>query len=227
PEMDAYFQRDREIAYFRTADECIERIHYYLAHSAERRTIARAAQQRVEREHLYAHRAAVMVEQIRALPPRPVTTRPVRATTSRPATVLYVLHNIAGKPPYGGAELHTQDTMESLSSRFTPAVYYPDMVVPHAGRMILRRKGHNRTIEFPAPLNPHRFDDPQREQAFAEILEREGVDLVHFMHFLRHPFSLIEVARRQGVPSVVTLHDYFAVCPRFNLLDADLRFCWA
>jgi spore maturation protein CgeB len=51
------FETDREIVTYRTAEECIDLIRYYLEHDAEREAIARAGQQRTLREHTYWHRA--------------------------------------------------------------------------------------------------------------------------------------------------------------------------
>jgi len=222
PELDKYFTRDREIAYFGSADGCVSRIRHFLRHSEARQRIARAAQQRAEREHLYEHRAHVLLDRLRAVAPVPRRAR----SNGRRVNVLFVLHNVAGKPPYGGSELHTRSTMASLPPRFRSLVYYPDMAVPGARKMVLECDGVEKSSALPQPFDADRFFDIEREHVFARILERERIDLVHFMHFLHHPFSLLEVAQRHGAATVVTLHDYFVLCPRFNLLDANGRFCW-
>jgi spore maturation protein CgeB len=56
------FEPDREVATYRTSDECAELIDYYIAHDAERDAIARAGQRRTLREHSYDQRMQELVD---------------------------------------------------------------------------------------------------------------------------------------------------------------------
>ncbi len=59
------FEPDAEIVTYRTADECVEKVNYLLEHEAERRSIARAGQQRTLRDHTFDKRAVRLNEIIR------------------------------------------------------------------------------------------------------------------------------------------------------------------
>jgi spore maturation protein CgeB len=50
------FEVGKEVVAYRTAEECVKLIRYYLEHEEERSQIARAGQERTLREHTYAHR---------------------------------------------------------------------------------------------------------------------------------------------------------------------------
>ena len=54
--MERYYAPDREIVFYRTTDELVEKTKYYLAHDAERGAIAAAGRARTLREHTYEHR---------------------------------------------------------------------------------------------------------------------------------------------------------------------------
>lgn len=56
------FEPGKEVACYRDANECIEKIKYYLQHDNERQTIARAGQERTLREHTYYHRMEELVD---------------------------------------------------------------------------------------------------------------------------------------------------------------------
>jgi glycosyltransferase involved in cell wall biosynthesis len=60
---------------------------------------------------------------------------------------------------------------------------------------------------------------------FARVIRQRRPDVVHFQEFAGHPWSLIDVADRMGVANVVTLQDYYAVCPTFKLLDHQGKVC--
>jgi hypothetical protein len=51
------FELDREVAVFRSHEECFEKGRWLLEHPIERNALARAGQERVLREHTFAHRA--------------------------------------------------------------------------------------------------------------------------------------------------------------------------
>ena len=56
------FQVGTEVVTYRDADDCIEKIEYYLSHEEERACIAKAGQQRTLHEHTYAHRMRELLD---------------------------------------------------------------------------------------------------------------------------------------------------------------------
>jgi hypothetical protein len=62
PEM---FVPGKEIVVYRSPQECVDMIHYYLSHDTERAAIATAGQQRTLREHNYFNRMHELVDLIR------------------------------------------------------------------------------------------------------------------------------------------------------------------
>jgi hypothetical protein len=67
--------------------------------------------------------------------------------------------------------------------------------------------------------------EPRVEALFAEVMAEFRPDVVHVQEVAGLPTSLLDVARELGVPTVVTLQDYFFLCPSFRLLDPEGRVC--
>jgi len=65
PDLHELFEPGKEVVAYRSAEECVELIRYYLDHDDEREAIARAGQQRTLREHTYYHRMQELVEIVR------------------------------------------------------------------------------------------------------------------------------------------------------------------
>jgi hypothetical protein len=59
------FEVGKELVAYRSPEECVELIQYYLAHDEERDAIARAGQERTCREHTYAKRMNELVDLVR------------------------------------------------------------------------------------------------------------------------------------------------------------------
>jgi glycosyltransferase involved in cell wall biosynthesis len=66
----------------------------------------------------------------------------------------------------------------------------------------------------------------QAEQAFTEVLREWKPDVVHFQHLVNHSLRLPTIAARAGVASLLTLHDFWLLCPQINLLDHRQRISW-
>jgi glycosyltransferase involved in cell wall biosynthesis len=60
---------------------------------------------------------------------------------------------------------------------------------------------------------------------FAVLLERERPDVVHVQHVIGVSAGVLAVARRAGVPVVMTLHDYWFHCPRGQRMTPRLHLC--
>jgi glycosyltransferase involved in cell wall biosynthesis len=69
------------------------------------------------------------------------------------------------------------------------------------------------------------FLNPDIEQAFQLFLDRVGPDVVHFQHVMSLSYRLVGQARRGGVPTVLTLHDYWFICSNSQLIWPDAQVC--
>ncbi|MFH1330217.1 MAG: glycosyltransferase [Actinomycetota bacterium] len=130
--------------------------------------------------------------------------------------VLYVVHHRLWAGVIGGTELHLSDLITALGDRADPVVLSFD----GAGRGTVQwRPDTDTLLEF--PLDMGSTPDPA---AWVDRLLATGVDLVHLQHTMWAPLpvvgALLDAASRRDLPVAWTLHDYFALCPGAQLLDA-------
>jgi len=152
---------------------------------------------------------------------------PVGPAASR-KRVLVVSHNTTGVAPYGGVEVYQESVRLALADQFEFWFYTPDRSAKPFGKAYCLRDENLQLVEtvaFPDGLNPDLLTCPQREAAFSDLLRRYGIELVHFQHLIGHPLSLPLLTRPMGVQSVLSLHDYYAICSRFNLIDYRGSYC--
>jgi hypothetical protein len=57
------------------------------------------------------------------------------------------------------------------------------------------------------------------------VLAAIGIDRVHIHHVHGLPQAVLDLSQRLGCPHDVTIHDYFAACPNYHMLDASGRYC--
>lgn len=63
------------------------------------------------------------------------------------------------------------------------------------------------------------------ESKFLEILEGVKPDVAHIHHLLFLSVGIIREIKKRNIPIVVTLHDYWLICPNGQLLKSNLRLC--
>ncbi len=69
------------------------------------------------------------------------------------------------------------------------------------------------------------FYHPPIGEWFANYLHDTGADLVHVHSCYLLSVSVVHAARQAGVPTVVSLHDYWFLCPRITLSRPDGSLC--
>ncbi len=203
---------------------------------AERARLARAATRVLRRRHPEFFPAVAQF--IRDDPLAPLRARvvaalgPPRRVRARPDTILHVVH---GWPPYNhaGVEQYAWWLALRQAAERDVAVYAR---IADGGRAtgealeLLDRGGVRVRLvvnDFVDrnPLARSSLGNRVLERDFARYLDEVRPDLVHVHHLAGHCVTLLDVAARRRVPIVHHLHDWWSVCPRANLLDAEVRLC--
>lgn len=73
--------------------------------------------------------------------------------------------------------------------------------------------------------HPFNHENPAATVAFMRYLEERQPDVVHFHSLQGFGGGLVTAARGLGIPTVVTMHDFWWFCGRQFLVDPDLRPC--
>ena len=148
-----------------------------------------------------------------------------------------ILHVGSGFRPLrrGGLVAYVDDLMDEQARRghevsyFFSGRYYPWLRRPRLRRW---RRGPVQMLEVVgSPLYDHggqpelELAEPRIERMFERELARVRPDVVHVQELAGLPSSLIQIAGRGRVPTVMTLQDYFPLCSTFKLLDSNGRVC--
>lgn len=131
-------------------------------------------------------------------------------------TVLMISHARGG-----GTARHEQEEAERLMAEAGLATVY------------LRPSRLKRKVSLSSPeiLELPNLDGLplERDGLLLDLLRSLGLKEVHLHHLADHAPEMAEWlpewCEQLGVPLKVTLHDYYMVCPRINLVDASGRYC--
>jgi glycosyltransferase involved in cell wall biosynthesis len=152
-----------------------------------------------------------------------------------------ILHVGWGFRPWRGGGLisYAEDVMEAQAARGDDIAYffagrrYPLMRRPRLHRWHRRGVAMLEIVSSPIPIGLDRgtrvpdldLEEPATERLFAETVAAFTPDVVHVQELLGVPSSIVDIAHGAGVPVVMTLQDYFPLCPTLKLFDADGQAC--
>lgn len=141
--------------------------------------------------------------------------------------VLMVTH-----PWGGGTEKNVRELIFAFQNEMDPCPFEFRIATLTDSGIHLERFTQNANIEeffFPYSFsvssnNVSSFKSPMDQ--LLRIVEVFSIDMIHFHHFV---FSgdILEIVPHIAIPYVVTLHDYYSICPTVNLLNTDGNFCYA
>jgi GT2 family glycosyltransferase/glycosyltransferase involved in cell wall biosynthesis len=144
--------------------------------------------------------------------------------------VKLLLAHQAYPPAGGGAEVYTEALARRLARAHEVLVLHP---AREAGRPDLEISESRRDGVRLFALNNRRPDaegfeayrDARVTVALARLLDDLRPDLLHAGHLNGLSTGLVFEARRRGIPTVLTLHDFWPACPLGQLLNLQLEVC--
>ena len=179
----------------------------------------------IDADPLRSSRARVVdeVERHQGLPPKSLTS-----------TRLSVLHVVHGWPPFdvGGTENYARDLAREQTRRHDVAAFTR---IAEGNRLTgdcIAYLDHGIRVRFVVnnfdrrnPISRNALKNRQFERELARFVEQVNPDLVHVHHLAGHCASLMGVVARQHIPIVYQVQDWWGLCARANLWNADNALC--
>jgi glycosyltransferase involved in cell wall biosynthesis len=128
-----------------------------------------------------------------------------------------------------GAELYTYYLSKELIKRNEVYLFYADRDCKKEDYSL--RRGFLDGIPFLEVTNnntelKNSYSNPHIDKVFEDLVEEFKPDIIHFQHLLNLSVNLVTIANKKGIPSVMTLHEYWLMCPRWGQrLKKDLTQC--
>lgn len=148
-------------------------------------------------------------------------------TANGKKNILYALHSdfrIDAEDHIGGTQLHVRDLTMGLEGDYNVFVMARDGVF-----LRLTAYADGRTLSLKYPIGPRpafqQFGSERCAKLIRSILLAFSIDLVHVHQVKDISFDVFHVAKALGLPLVVTLHDFYYICPTVTLLQNGDTYC--
>jgi len=143
--------------------------------------------------------------------------------------VLKVIH---GYPPYymAGSEVYTYNLCNELKKRVNISIFtrIEDIFSPlyqikqstDSGIRIIRVNKPKRDYTF-----RDKYIDKKLGKIFERYLQQINPDIVHIGHLSHLTVLIVDIVKKYNIPIIFTLHDYWMICVRGQLIRGDKELC--
>ena len=141
--------------------------------------------------------------------------------------LFFLLHSdfrVDSQDNVGGTQFHVKD----LVSRFR--ILFNVFVASRDGDSLaytIYTEDCEKTLKYfigPRKAFPV-FHDVEISKILRNILSGFHIDLIHVQHVVSLSFDIFGIAREMKIPVILTLHDYYYICPTTNLFSCDNERC--
>ena len=125
----------------------------------------------------------------------------------------------------GGARQATLDQLKSLEEKYDSFL----LLSTTADLKLYQQKNGELAPIAEWPLKSRwkvtEFSREDYRAIFYQILVEFDIELIQIQHFLGFTFDLPAIARALHIPVIVSIHDFYLVCPTIHLMDDQKQFC--
>lgn len=139
--------------------------------------------------------------------------------------ILFLIHDWSDiKKNVGGTTLHCKDIIYKLRVKYNFFVLAPEkqtyVLYSYFGDTEKRIE-----LSFLNNIDLHSFYNKNYRNMLSILIDALDIKVVHVHHMINHYFDIIDVCKDKNVKSIITLHDFYCLCPTVNLLYNAKEYC--
>ena len=204
-------------------DQVITILESILKDSDLRNSYSLGAQNFTLENHLYEHRVKKILEKFQYLCSLDVASDDSLDVRCKPS-VLHIAHNHKSFGAWGGTEVYIEEIISATSSNYNHFVLAPTK----DGNVALINYKFGKSFCKVYDIKIGRrdaFEDPCIEKLLSQVVCSHNISIVHIHHLLHWPLVFPLRLKALGCKIVYTMHDYYALCHKWLLMDHHNEYC--
>lgn len=148
--------------------------------------------------------------------------------------ILFILHSSPTANIRGGVEEHINDLINN--DKFTKNFEKIYLLFPsqqltqiHNSYSLVQVKTSQikttKIIRITNEVTKLSYKNSELSSHLKKIILAASIDIVHAHHILSYPLNIPLIVKQSGAKLVISIHDYFLICPQFNFIDYKNQFC--
>ena len=127
----------------------------------------------------------------------------------------------------GGTALNLLDIVEKkdIKNKFNIFILYIGVDEKYKLNTYINGKEERFNLNIEAHNRYFLEKNAQYREMLEKIITNFNIDIIHIQHLMDHYVDIVDVIEKYKIPTIVSLHDYFLICPNVNLLDEEDKQC--
>lgn len=142
--------------------------------------------------------------------------------------ILYLIHewDTDNKKLKGGTSHHLFDIIKGVGNELNCFVLCPLETDASTYRLYVYSNNGISTYDYKIfkGYNNLVFHSTGYKEMLNNIIKAYSIDIIHIQHLINHTFDAIDCAKENNLYSIITLHDFYMICPTVNMLY-KYRYC--
>lgn len=124
----------------------------------------------------------------------------------------------------GGTTLHIYDIINKLRDKYNFHVLAP---INNMYYLISYWTNTESTIIYPGIFDSRKYSfyNNKYKNMVESIVNRFAIDAVHIHHMKSHFFDIGDIIKEKHLYSIISIHDFYSVCPLINKMYDNKRYC--
>lgn len=136
--------------------------------------------------------------------------------------ILFVIHDWSDLS--GGTTLHVKDLIDSMRKYYN---FHVLTIMNGVYKVYSYFENNEKELNLGTIDNYSvlQFYNESYKKMFDNLVTALRIDEVHIHHMLNHFFDIADVLKERKIYSVITLHDFYSLCPTINMLYKMEKYC--
>lgn len=144
------------------------------------------------------------------------------AVEPRP-NILFIIHDW-DKNNLGGTTLHADDIVQTLRNKYNFHIFTKNRI----GYAVYSYYEQTETkIQLPdiEEFKDLRYYNSEYQKLLEKIIDMFQISIVHIHHLKGHYFNIKNIINKYKLYTVISLHDYYSICPQITKLYKNEQYC--
>lgn len=139
--------------------------------------------------------------------------------------ILFLIHDFENpRNNLGGTTIHCMDIITELRSKYNFHVLFPSNGI-YKVHSFFEDDEQELVFDGVSAYSQYSYFNKDYYKLAEKIIKGLQIDVLHIHHMIGHYFDILDVAKENNIKTIITLHDFYCLCPSINMLYNMEKYC--
>lgn len=138
--------------------------------------------------------------------------------------VLILIHDWDTKT--GGTTLHVRDLIGGLKDKYNFVILHKNNLSDnYVLSTIVGDDEKKLYLKYNFRYSDFCLNNIEYKEMIEDIIKDFNISTIHIHHLKYHYFDIVDIAKERNIKTIISLHDFYCLCPTINMLENGEKCC--